>query len=700
MDLWVFGAAAATAGYVAKYCRNISRGKDGSSKLSSGANIYGKLETPSCPLRRLARGNKLSENTSTNEGNILDGRFSDVNELHSISEAEVVSTSGYDGNLENVENYEDYHVLSFMSLQCGIVTHAKLRENDPRNGLSSDADAVEELGNSFSGEAQFSHMLRNRSSTGVKCSYDQLVKPRNSVESCLMSQIYKEHMKMEEYMVRSLPPSSTNVCPLLISDGFRVISRAKIDPFHAQTGSNDTQADKAEKVCGISPLPKLNTLKKLKLNTQNQCDERLNSSQKFVRGSRVHSLTGSLDGTTLFCLGVSIGLISSFIANRREVGKLKELLKQTENLVQDLQEDLEMRDALTFKELVNENHNSKDTSDNSFYINLPSQHFSVGTVDNSTVIHGKESYDEKLEESSESMRKIEAELEAELERLGLNMNSSCLERRLSDLVELDPDFVADFAHGELRADKVKGHDVPQDEIDQDGTDTSTTHSANYVVSPRELSLRLHEVIHSRLEERVKELESALERSHRKVQLMESKDRNTWGKLSSSEIGFSSDQESPVAEGDWNSNINPLDTKISREAVDAYNEACDEFREMDETDEELSLPGDYGNSYQVTVNPFHQTLLKGQINGANYSLSSHMHCQAQCPQDEEHESHQKTSLGHPLKIQRFVYCGVSEDDSNDEMEKQLIKKIVEKTRAGSPVVLNAQRVLSTMDENEK
>ena len=53
-------------------------------------------------------------------------------------------------------------------------------------------------------------------------------------------------------------------------------------------------------------------------------------------------------------------------------------------------------------------------------------------MDNSTRYDGKELYYEKVKESSEFTSKIEAELE----RLSLNMNVSNLEKRLFDLVEV------------------------------------------------------------------------------------------------------------------------------------------------------------------------------------------------------------------------------------------------------------------------
>lgn len=120
-------------------------------------------------------------------------------------------------------------------------------------------------------------------------------------------------------------------------------------------------------------------------------------------------------------------MITSIMAYKREIDKLRELLKQSDNLVQDLQEELEMNDSMTVKEIHNENYGSQDTCDHS-----PEKH-----IENSPRIDCKEeSYDKKEEHSSDSMSKIEAELEAELERLGLDMNASSLERKLSELVEV------------------------------------------------------------------------------------------------------------------------------------------------------------------------------------------------------------------------------------------------------------------------
>jgi hypothetical protein len=112
------------------------------------------------------------------------------------------------------------------------------------------------------------------------------------------------------------------------------------------------------------------------------------------------------------------------LANKKEINKLRELLKQNENLVEDLQDELDMKDSMTVKELHNENYGSQDTCDHSFSGKELHEFSPEKHVDSSPRIDCK------------AMSKIEAELEAELERLGLDMNVSSLDRKLSELVEV------------------------------------------------------------------------------------------------------------------------------------------------------------------------------------------------------------------------------------------------------------------------
>ncbi|KAJ0106410.1 hypothetical protein Patl1_18899 [Pistacia atlantica] len=498
MDLW-FVAAAAAAGYLAKYWQNVLRDRDRDS---------------------------LSE-LSSKRRKVLDRSYSDRRASDGVSDAEVASASKIDSEKHgSLGNYENCNLLSISTLPPRLLHDENLEGNECGNGLNG--DIVDNSGNpstsdmdSFHGSARHISSLRN------KHSHRHFVKPLNSLESCLMAQLYPKHIKMEEYVLSPIPsPSLPTVRPLFVTDGNRIISRASSEFGTARFRTENSKlhkevySGKNENVLGVPPLPQIGSLnvpKKMKFKSVEGRVGKSSSSSNYTDGSLFRS-QGSHDGTLLFCLGISIGVISSFLTSRREVNKLKEFLRQTENLVQDLQEELEMKDSLTVKELANENYESPGTCNNSFHESMPNtscpeQHLDIKHDD-------KELCDKKAGEGTESMSNIEAELEAELKRMELNMKSSSLERRLCDCVELDPDFEADFAQGELRADMINKQFADQPESDKDASGTSTNHSANYGVSPRELSLRLHEVIQSRLEDRVKELEAALENSHRKLERLE------------------------------------------------------------------------------------------------------------------------------------------------------------------------------------
>lgn len=135
--------------------------------------------------------------------------------------------------------------------------------------------------------------------------------------------------------------------------------------------------------------------------------------------------------------------MSTILASKREVDELNDLLKQTQNLVQDLHEELEMRDSVTMKELANDacifqEINCPDIKESmdSFPCQAPTGSSTVQVEDESTLLDDKKANVQEENEKLDLMSKIEAELEAELERLELNINTSSPERRLSDLDEV------------------------------------------------------------------------------------------------------------------------------------------------------------------------------------------------------------------------------------------------------------------------
>lgn len=137
-------------------------------------------------------------------------------------------------------------------------------------------------------------------------------------------------------------------------------------------------------------------------------------------------------------------MMSSLMSYRREVDKLSALLKQTEDLVQDLQEELDMKDLLTVKEIAAKGHESQDTHEETIGKDKEIVAFSSEQKFGQLPEGQHEDCDERQEES---MRKIEAELEAELATLELNMTSSTLDAQLSDLLEVSVFFyVAPSTH--------------------------------------------------------------------------------------------------------------------------------------------------------------------------------------------------------------------------------------------------------------
>lgn len=265
-------------------------------------------------------------------------------------------------------------------------------------------------------------------------------------------------------------------------------------------------------------------------------------------------------------------------------------------------------------------------------------------------------------------------------------------------MQLDPGFVADFAQGELRSDMVNGQAV-QSASNEDRSGTSTTHSGNYAVSPRELSLRLHEVIQSRLEERVQELETSLQYSQRKVKLMESEHPNSW-KISNtnSECKYSSTLEHPRRiNEEFDSMSKPLIMNLSGEALDAYNEACEELLKLEDSEEDDVPSAIYQNNHQEELQNFDGNMSWDCQNGVNGSLTNPANY-AKNTSEEPFYGEGRTWEEQQSRVQELVDAGVSEDEcSDDEIEKQLIHQILEKTKKGDPVLLNAQRILFSLDE---
>lgn len=658
MDLWVV-AAAAGAGYLAKYLNRVSKNGDSSGHMSLEDSIFQNPVSPSHPYQfvKQAGRDELGKDVFA-DGKALEGKSSDLNSMDGLFTGEGVSTRGITSEkMLHFRNYDKHDVLSISNLAMSLSPYdGNFKDVDDGNDQSS--GVVGDHGFLLPGSsvelAPFHNSSGHKTFLRMKHLSGNVNRPLSSLESCFMAQLYKEHAETEEFVFSSVSSRSMATRSFFVSNGSQIINRANINQQKEAGHVMD------ENVFGVPSLPNIrsvNDAKKMKFNAVIGRSRRRSSSDNVSSGKLSH--TQQYDKAFLFSLGISFGTITCIMANKREIDKLRELLKQTENLVQDLQEELEMKDSMTVKELQNENYGSQDTCDHSFNDKELNEFSPEKHMDNSPKFDSKDSYHQKLEEGSESMSKIEAELEAELERLGLDMNASSLEKKLSELVELEPEFVADFAQGELRADMVSGEDSDHPKSNEDASDP-TPLPANYAVLPHELSLRLHEVVQSQLEERVKELESALENSQRKVLLLESKQEGYLQKSSS----FSREND------DSDLMSQPLILNLSGEALDAYNEAYEELIKINDSEENSPL----------------------DILGSDHEEGSHSHdWHAIGVQSGESNGSSKVTL-----------LDGTEDESGDfdnEVEQQLIRQIVERTKKGSPLFKNAQKILYSMDDEQ-
>lgn len=247
-------------------------------------------------------------------------------------------------------------------------------------------------------------------------------------------------------------------------------------------------------------------------------------------------------------------------------------------------------------------------------------------------------------------------------------------------MQIDPDFVADFAQGELPANTFSGTNA----------NVTTPLPSNYGVSPHELSVRLHEVIQHQLEKRVKELEIALENSQRRVRFLESKHDGSFGKASSP-----TKENSMMTSEDCDTMSQPLILNLSGEALDAYNEAYEELIKINDSEDNSPT-----NIHESDDNKQGSPLSHDwNVTGFDHSSATNSVVDEGSLSMEPYFS-KETMLEGESSSELNVSGDESRDCDNDEMERQLIRQIVERTKKGSPLFQNAKKMLYSMDEDEQ
>lgn len=485
---------------------------------------------------------------------------------------------------------------------------------------------------------------------------------------------FTDNVDVEEYVLSSPPNSpSPRFRPFVVTDGSRIISKSSFGSFGLQPENGlcigeclHNEADGVSlgakrAVTGVPLLPDARRLRRKSSELQHESVK----ASTLLDPCKVSRLEGSHDGMLPFVIGINIGMISALLLKRKEVDELNKLLKQSEDLVQDLQEELEMNDSFSVKELAYGTYESQNLK----HWNSKPEDSTVLAQNHNMTPHSASPDEQdhlhlnKAGGNSESLRKIEAELEAELERLEQNINDCSLEQGMSHLGEFDSDLIADVVHGELRSDNLAPEIQESQPKTHDDTGTaSTTYNANYSVSPKELSLRLHHVIQSRLEARIEELETELQQSQRQLQVMEAERQKSRRTLSNSDMGFSSSQESPQAMHMNNALVHPYCLNLAGDALDAYEEAYHELTQVTGKEESQRDDGYKSNSSRRSL-PWDSILWSQGSSGT--------------PKDEDEDG--------------------ESGSFSDEEGKALIQRLVEKTKRGSSGAITAQRMLLLMDD---
>ncbi|KZV22431.1 hypothetical protein F511_24758 [Dorcoceras hygrometricum] len=293
-------------------------------------------------------------------------------------------------------------------------------------------------------------------------------------------------------------------------------------------------------------------------------------------------------------------------------------------------------------------------------------------------------------ENLDSRSRIEEELQAELEMLEYNMNASALEN-IYNIVELDPDYEPDIARGDLKPMMAMEAQDTTSESGYESTSTTTNISQppNYAVSPHELSFRLHELIESRLEARIKELEIALSNSERKVQVLGSQGILSGRRLSFSETEYSCSLQSPINNCGHYTTDGSLVRNISSNSLDSIKEANGTLmRAMKNKQEriERSSTSSCGSDHEMhsTV----QKLIDGLFNDEKNVSQQDFGMEKGAGQDDSVQDVVRTwdrQMSRSLILDEDFES--EDEEETDDSEMLLIKKIVERRRSDSAFVFN-------------
>ncbi|KAF8389214.1 hypothetical protein HHK36_025907 [Tetracentron sinense] len=220
-----------------------------------------------------------------------------------------------------------------------------------------------------------------------------------------------------------------------------------------------------------------------------------------------------------FNLGVGAGVLFLIAASKNEYNKMMELRRQMELVFNDLKDTSQRNDVINKPNESNDNLSDSTTDlqevvNIDTYLVIQNHALSYQLVDAETTMECDQSSKcdmARREECLAGMDQLEAELEVELERLQLQLD-----------IEDSPEQLIEMVIENTTPDRSLSINV--DEVD-DFQEVDSGYHCEF--SPNELKRRLHELLEARQEERITELELALECAKRK--LLEKEMEVSWWK---------------------------------------------------------------------------------------------------------------------------------------------------------------------------
>jgi hypothetical protein len=315
MDLWVV-ALTTGAGCLIKYLKKSSETGDSSCHLSSEDSNFEKAESFNSPLTSLKQRRREIGKDVCLDRRGLDWNSSDVSSLDGSLTEDVASDRGF--NCEKLRQFRNYNESDLLSISNLAVPLSPYDDNfmDGEDGNERNTDIFGNQGfflpDYSSKVVPIHNSYGNKTFLSTKRFPEHVKRPLNSLESCFMAQLYKEHAKMEEYVFSPLSSQSTATRSFHVSNGSRILNRESETLISALTGSKEHKLHKAgqEKdknvVRGVPSLSKtgsLNDTKKMKPDGVNGRSRRSSFSDDVFSGKLTgYGIVSDLTKTSLSCV--------------------------------------------------------------------------------------------------------------------------------------------------------------------------------------------------------------------------------------------------------------------------------------------------------------------------------------------------------------------------------------------------------------